>query len=149
MKLKISLFLGSVVFAGALFSATFSGAQQNQTPVLQANSTYDVSRETTLTGTVISYTTASTVPPIGAHMTVQTVYGPVDVHLGSAKYLEQNHFTVSAGDSVHVTGEVLSVGQSSTFAARIVEDGSQSVTVRNTKGQLMQISPVHVPRGVR
>ena len=88
-------------------------------------------------GKVLSYTAESSVPPIGAHMSIQTVYGPVDVHLGSAKLLEQKGFTLNVGDSVRVTGEVISFGQSSTFAARIVEDGEQSVTVRNTKGQLI------------
>jgi hypothetical protein len=149
MKLKIRPFLGSCIFAGALFSAPFSGAQQVQTPGTQTYTRYDASRETTLTGRVISYTAASAVPPVGAHMSVQTVYGPVDVHLGSAKLLEQNHFTVSVGDSIRVTGEVVSLGSSSTFAARIVEDGSQSITVRDTKGRLIQMSPVHVVRGVR
>jgi len=149
MKLKIRPFMGIVLFAGALFSAPFSGAQQAQTPGTQTYSRYDVSRETTLTGTVISYTAASAVPPLGAHMSVQTVYGPVDVHLGSAKLLEQNHFTVSVGDSVRVTGEVISLGNSNTFAARIAEDGSQSVTVRDAKGRLIQMSPVHIVRGVR
>ena len=149
MKSKIGLFLVSAAFVAVLLLMPFAGAQQAQTSAAQANTTYDVSRETVITGKVLSYTAASTVPPIGAHMTVQTVYGPVDVHLGSAKLLEQKGFTLNAGDSVKVTGEVLSVGQSSTFAARIVEDGDQSITVRNTKGQLLEMSAVHVARGVR
>jgi hypothetical protein len=148
MKLNMRMCLSSAVFAGALLSVTFAGAQQ-QTPAAQSNLTYDMSRETTLTGQVISYTAESSVAPIGAHVSIQTVYGPVDVHLGSAKLLEQKHFTLTAGDSVHVTGEVISVGQGSTFAARIIENGSQSVTVRNTKGQLLQMPAVHVPRGAR
>lgn len=149
MKLKIRLFLSSAAFAGVLFSAPFSGAQQTQAPVAQANSSYDLSRETTLVGKVLSYTAESAVPPIGAHVSVQTVYGPVDVHVGSAKLLEQNHFTLAEGDSVRITGEVISLGQTSTFAARIIENGTQSVTVRNTKGQVLQMPAVHVPRGVR
>lgn len=149
MNLKNRLYLGSAAIAGALLFASFSGAQQNQTPAAQTYTTYDVSRETTLTGKVLSYTAASSVPPIGAHMSVQTVYGPVDVHLGSAKLLEQKGFTLNVGDSVSVTGEVISFGQSSTFAARIVEDGEHSITVRDTKGRLILMSPVHAVRGVR
>jgi hypothetical protein len=148
MKPNMRLFLGSVAFAGVLLSVSFAGAQQ-QTSVAQANSSYDVNRETTLSGKVISYTAESSVPPVGAHVSIQTVYGPVDVHLGSAKLLEQNHFTLETGDSVRVTGEVISFGQSSTFAARIIENGSQSVTVRNTKGRLLEMAAVHVPRGAR
>jgi len=149
MKLKIRLFLGSAVLASALLSVSFAGAQQQQAAVAQANATYDASRETTLVGKVLSYTTESSVPPIGAHVTTQTAYGPVDVHIGSAKLLEQNHFTLAAGDSVRITGEVISIGQSNTFAARIIENGTQSVTVRNSKGQILQMPAVHAPRGAR
>ncbi|HJX94165.1 MAG TPA: hypothetical protein VJ324_01010 [Candidatus Acidoferrum sp.] len=149
MKLKIRLFLGSAVLASALLSVSFAGAQQQQAAVAQANATYDASRETTLVGKVLSYTTESSVPPIGAHVTIQTAYGPVDVHIGSAKLLEQNHFTLAAGDSVRITGEVISIGQSNTFAARIIENGTQSVTVRNSKGQILQMPAVHAPRGAR
>jgi hypothetical protein len=149
MKLKIRVSLGSAVLAGALLSVSFAGAQQQQTAVAQANTTYDASRETTLVGKVLSYTAESNVPPIGAHVSIQTAYGPVDVHIGSAKLLEQNHFTLAAGDSVRITGEVISFGQSNTFAARIIENGTQSVTVRNSKGQLLQMPGVHAPRGAR
>jgi len=149
MKLKIRLFWGSAVLASALLSVSFAGAQQQQAAVAQANATYDASRETTLVGKVLSYTTESSVPPIGAHVTIQTAYGPVDVHIGSAKLLEQNHFTLAAGDSVRITGEVISIGQSNTFAARIIENGTQSVTVRNSKGQILQMPAVHAPRGAR
>jgi len=147
--LKIRLFLGSALFAGALLYVSFAGAQQQQMPAAQANVTYDVGRETTLVGKVISYTAESSVPPIGAHVSIQTSYGPVDVHIGSAKLLEQKQFTLAAGDSVRITGEVVSFGQSSTFAARIIENGTQSVTVRNNKGQVLQMPAVRVARGAR
>ncbi len=149
MKLKKRVYLGSAAFAGALLFAPFSGAQQNQTPASQTYSTYEASRESVLTGKVLSYTANSAVPPLGAHVTIQTVYGTVDVHLGSAKLLEHNGFTLNVGDSVQITGEVMTFGQTTTFAARIVEDGDQSVTVRDTKGRLILMSPVHVPRGAR
>ncbi|MGC1618244.1 MAG: hypothetical protein WA765_07100 [Candidatus Acidiferrum sp.] len=149
MNLKIRLYLGSGAIAGTLLFASFSGAQQNQTPAAQTYTSYELSRESTVTGKVLSYTAASAVPPIGAHMSIQTAYGPVDVHLGSAKLLEQKGLTLNVGDSVSVTGEVISFGQSSTFAARIVEDGDKSITVRDTKGRLILTTPVHVVRGAR
>lgn len=147
--MKIRFFLGSVVFTGALLSVSLAGAQQQQAAVAQTYSTYDASRETTLVGKVISYTEQSSVPPIGAHVSIQTASGIVDVHIGSAKLLEQKRFTLSAGDSVRITGEVMAVGESSTFAARIIENGTQSVTVRNAKGQVLQMPAVHVARGAR
>ena len=149
MKLNIRLCLGCIAVAGAVSAGSFLGAQQQSSAVPQSNAFYDSSRETVLQGKVISYTAESTVPPIGAHVSIQTVYGPVDVHVGSAKLLEQKGFTVATGDSLRITGEVISFGQSSTFAARIIENGTQSVTVRNTKGQVLEMPAVRMPRGAR
>jgi hypothetical protein len=149
MKLNIRMCLGSAAFAGALLAVSLAGAQQQSSAVSPTNSFYDLSRETVLQGKVVSYTAESAVPPIGAHVSIQTVYGPVDVHVGSAKLLEHNGFTLAAGDSVRITGEVIFFGPSSTFAARIIENGTQSVTVRNTKGQVLQMPAVRMPRGSR
>jgi hypothetical protein len=149
MKLNIRMCLGSAAFTGALLAVSFAGAQQQSSAVPQTNSFYDLSRETVLQGKVLSFTAESAVPPIGAHVSIQTVFGPVDVHVGSAKLLDHNGFTLAAGDSVRITGEVISNGQSSTFAARIIENGTQSVTVRNTKGQVLQMPAVRMPRGAR
>ena len=148
MKLNIRMYLGAAALAGALLSASIADAQQ-PAAVAQANTSYDLSRESTLTGKVLSYTAESAVAPVGAHVSIQTVYGPVDVHIGSAKLLEQKGFTLAAGDTVRITGEVISFGQTSTFAARIIENGTQSITVRNTKGQVLQMPAVHVARGAR
>jgi hypothetical protein len=149
MKLNIRMCLGIAAFAGALLAVSFAGAQQQSSAVSQTNGFYDLSRETVLQGKVLSFTAESAVPPIGAHVSIQTVYGPVDVHVGSAKLLEHDGFTLATGDSVRITGEVISYGQSSTFAARIIENGTQSVTVRNTKGQVLQMPAVRMPRGAR
>jgi hypothetical protein len=149
MKLNIRFSLSCIAVAGAVLAGSFLGAQQQSSAVPQTTGFYDASRETVLQGKVISYTAESMVPPIGAHVSIQTVYGPVDVHIGSAKLLEQKGFTLAAGDSLRVTGEVISFGQSSTFAARIIENGTQSVTVRNTKGQVLEMPAVRMPRGAR
>jgi hypothetical protein len=149
MKLNIRLCLGCIALVGAVLAGSFLGAQQQSSAVPQTTTFYDASRETVLQGKVVSYTAESTVPPIGAHVSIQTVYGLVDVHVGSAKLLEHNGFTLAAGDSVRITGEVISFGQSSTFAARIIENGTQSATVRNTKGQVLQMPAARMPRGAR
>ncbi len=134
MKLNIRMYLGSAAFAGALLCAPFSGAQQKQTPVPQANISYDLSRETVLQGTVVSFTAASSVPPVGAHVTIQTASGPVDVHLGNATLLKSNDIFLAAGDSVRIVGESQAYGGGSFFAARVLQKGSQSVALRNSNG---------------
>ena len=134
MKLKNRIFWGSTAFAGALLFAAFSGAQQNQTAVA-ANTTYDVSRESVLAGTIVSYTGASTVPPIGAHARIESSSGVVDVQLGNAQLLKQNDVSLASGDSVTIVGENVSFGNGpAVFLARVLRKGSQTVTLRNLKG---------------
>ncbi|HKV25424.1 MAG TPA: hypothetical protein VJN93_12595 [Candidatus Acidoferrum sp.] len=149
MNSKIRLLCSTLLFTSSLLSASFAAAQQAQTPAAESLATYNVNRETKITGKVLAYTPNSALPPMGAHMTVQTVYGTVDVHLGNPKLLEQHSFELKAGDTVNVTGEVLQFGSTTTFAARLVEDGGQSIAVRNERGRLILITAVHAPRGVR
>jgi hypothetical protein len=141
MRLKIQMCLGCAACAAALLTAPFSGAQQKPTPVAQANSSYDLSRETVLQGTVVSFTASSQVPPLGAHATIQTASGPVDVHLGNASLLKRSDIFLAAGDSVRIVGENQPYGDGSFFAARVLQKGSQSVTLRNSKG--IPLSPKH------
>ena len=83
MKLNIRWWFGSAALVGILLFPGFSGAQQKQVPAAQASISYDLSRETVLEGTVLSFTSNSKIPPLGSHVTMQTASGPVDVHLGS------------------------------------------------------------------
>jgi hypothetical protein len=134
MNHKLGLYLCGAALAGALVSAPFSRAQQKQTSVPQASLAYDVSKETVLQGTVVSYTASSTVPPIGPHVSIQTSSGVVDVHLGSATFMKANDIFLNAGDSVKVVGESRPFGSGGVFMARILQKGSQTVTLRNLNG---------------
>jgi len=125
--------------AGSLALAVTAGAQQNQSTVsTQGNTAYSVSRATVLSGTVVSYSVHSGTPPIGAHLLLQTSSGVVDIHVGNGKLLNANHLTLAAGDSVRITGENVPFVDGTFFAARIVQKGTQSVAIRNTKGFLLQ-----------
>ncbi len=114
-----------------------AGAQQTKQPDLRRLQSYDLSREGSLLGTVVKYETASTVPPMGAHVLVQTASGQVDVHLGNARVLQANHFELNPGDSVRIIGEDLAFGDGTIFAARIVQKGTRAVAVRNARGFLL------------
>jgi hypothetical protein len=142
MKLKAKLFLSSGVLASALFSASFSGAQQKPASVQQASITYDLSRETVIQGTVVSYTAASEAPPAGAHATIKTASGLVDVHLGNPYLIKKNDIFLATGDSVRIVGESEPIGAGTFFAARVLQKGSQTVTLRNKQG--IPISPRRV-----
>ena len=117
----------------AVFSRA-AGAQQKAQPVSPSNRAYDIARETVLVGTVLKYTVASTVPPFGAHVLLQTASGPVDVHLASARFLQVNHFSLNAGDTIRVIGESLSYGDGTSFVARVIQKGQQTLVIRSVRG---------------
>jgi len=95
---------------------------------------YDVSREVSMQGTVVSFTENSSTAPLGPHVVIQTTSGQVDVHLGDARLLRANHLTLAAGDSVRVVGENVTHGTSSQFFARIIQKGNQTLTLRSARG---------------
>ena len=131
MKSKTRPLLLLFILASPLTLCLSVNAQKAIPSDAQLLRTYNASREISLVGTVES---SSAVPPMGAHATIQTASGQVDVHLGSAKVLEANHFKLSAGDNVRVVGEPMALGEGTYFAARIVQKGTQAVAVRNSKG---------------
>ena len=137
MKPKIGVPVLAFLLASSLtlcFSASAQNAQKAVGSDAQLLQTYSASREISLIGTVVKYETASALPPMGAHVTVQTPSGQVDAHLGNARVLQANHFDLNAGDSVRIVGEPMVLGDSAYFAARIVQKGTQAIAVRNAKG---------------
>jgi len=121
--------LGAVL----LFCAS-AGAQQNTQSTAQQLRAYDVSREVSMQGSVVSFTENSSTAPLGPHVVIQTTSGQVDVHLGDAKLLKANHLTLAAGDSVRVVGENVTHGTSNQFFARIIQKGNQTLTLRSARG---------------
>ena len=100
-----------------------------------SHTTYDVSREVSVQGTVVKYTEDSSTPPIGAHVSIQaSPTNTVDVFLGDARLLKQNKFSMAEGNNIRVIGETMPFGQSTIFVARLVQQGTQVVALRSTSG---------------
>ena len=116
-----------LLFLGAAAAA----AQQ---PANNLRGGYDPARETNLVGTVSSFTANSETGPLGAHVAIQTPGGLVDVHVGSAKFLELNHLTLNPGDNVRIIGENFATPVNSIFLARIIQKGTTAVAVRSPRG---------------
>jgi hypothetical protein len=145
-------------FAFAIASALCISANAQEAakqPDAQQLRAYNMSRESFLLGTVVKFESASSTFPMGAHLTIQTSSGPIDVHLGNAKVLQASHLELNPGDSVRIVGELLALGDSTYFAARVVQKGAQAVAVRNTKGFVLSPASAMTPaqkealRGVR
>src|SRR5262245_43082468 len=90
MKRRSTLPLLAVLFAGSLLCTAHANAQRSQakSATTTTPTSYDVSREVSIQGTVVSYTENSTAAPSGAHVVVQTASGPVDVHIGNGRLLK-------------------------------------------------------------
>src|SRR5207244_538952 len=119
MKPTIRSITSTLMLASALSFCLSVSAQQSAQPAAQPDArrvqSYDLSREVSLIGTVVKYDTASSIPPIGAHLTLQTASGQVEAHLGNAKVLQANHLELNPGDSVRIIGEDLAFGSGAVF----------------------------------
>jgi hypothetical protein len=105
---------------------------------------YNVANESSLQGTILSYTENSKTPPLGTHVLLQTASGNVDVHLGDARLLHQANLSLTPGMSVRFVGQSRAAGKNTVFLARLVQVGSDVVAVRSTHG--LPLSPGS-PRG--
>ena len=95
---------------------------------------YNVANDSSLQGTILSYTENSGKPPLGTHVLLQTSSGNVDVHLGDARVLHQAKMTLAQGMSVRFVGQSGTVGQNAVFLARLVQVGAKVVAVRSNHG---------------
>jgi hypothetical protein len=135
MRANSFLRAGMAVFAFAAMLAGAMQAQRNGAKTAALHSfAYDLSKEQSVQGTVVKLIERSDTAPIGAHVLVQTVSGQIDVHLGDARILKQNNFSVAAGDSVRFVGVTSTNNGSSVFLARLVQIGSNVLAVRSTTG---------------
>ena len=141
MKAIIRINTLSFLCAGALVLAAGANAQQRASTTAENSRAYELRREVSLQGTVVEYRAASSTPPLGAHVTLQTASGIVDVHLGNPQLLSANHFSLATGDTVRVIGENLNGAQGTQFVARILQKGTQAIAVRSLEG--IPLKPGH------
>jgi hypothetical protein len=112
-------------------------AQHARPAVTPRTVAYNPVRETLLQGTVLAFVENSSVPPFGAHVTLETASGTVDVQLGPATYLRAKHFSLAPGDSVRFVGAISRYHEGVVFLARIAQKGNQAITIRSTQGFLL------------
>jgi hypothetical protein len=129
MGAVVALMSGMVV--GLALSDVAEGRQIQQIAGHRAGAAYDVARESVISGKIVQYSSA---PPRGARISLQTGSGTIEVHAGNAKLIQASNISLQAGDTVSITGETVTFGNTSVFVARIIQKGSQSATVRSKNG---------------
>lgn len=133
MKIKIRKTITGTLCGATLLLAGIAGAQV-RSPKIMTSPSYDLAAETVVQGTILKYTPNSTLAPLGAHVTVQTVSGSVDVHIGTDQFLKLHNFAITEGTSIRFIGQTRTVGTQNVFFARILSQGKQSLIVRSTTG---------------
>ena len=136
--MKIHKWVRGACAIGAVIALVWGVEARGQQIPLSAGhrpgAAYDVARESVISGKIVQYSASSTTPPLGAHISLQTSSGTIDVHAGNAKLIQANNISFQAGDSVSITGETVQFGNSNVFVARLIQKGSQSVAVRSKNG---------------
>jgi hypothetical protein len=136
--MTIRKWVGSARAIGAVAALALGvaaqGQQIQQIAGHRAGAAYDMARESVISGKIVQYSSVSTTPPFGAHISLQTSSGTIEVHAGNAKVIQASNLSLQAGDTVSITGETVPLGSASVFVARIIQKGSQSVSVRSKNG---------------
>jgi hypothetical protein len=134
MKTGCSTVLPELV---GIIVGTIAGAvcgQEKPAAVAVQPGAYDMSREVTLVGKVVSYSASSAVPPWGPHAKLQTASAMMDIHRGDARLLNAQHMAIESGDSLRIIGEEVTQASQKQFVARIVQKGTQAVVLRSVPG---------------
>jgi len=137
MKFRTPILGICTTFAVFLVPGISVLAQQPRDEATSRSVAYSPTRETIVQGSVLSYTENSSALPIGAHATIQTATGTVDVHLGPGSYLRANQFRLTPGDPVRFVGTLARRGKEAVFLARAAQSGSRAITIRTAQGFLL------------
>jgi len=106
-------------------------------------SSYDLTKEIKVEGTIAKIDTTSTSAPLGTHILVQTAQGLVDAHLGFGPVAKPNYLGIAEGENVTIVGMMEDVGGNSILLTRILTTPSRIFLLRNEHGVAVRA----IPRG--
>lgn len=115
--------------AVVLAALTMAAMAQGQAP-RRGGRNYDVTKETTVSGTVQEVKNLANRRGGGTHLALKTEAGVVDVHVGPSWYVAEQQFTLAAGDEVQVTGS--KVGEA--VIAREIKKEGKTLVLRDAAG---------------
>lgn len=130
------------LFAGLIFASFTrpSHAQSAKETRVKPQPYYDITKEVTLSGTVLSVIEKSTPGMlVGSHLMLGTTSGEVDASLGIFGLKGKGALSVAPGQSVEVTGVAKALQGKQVFVVRTVKVGGQVYTIRNEHG--IAVSP--------
>ena len=146
MRVARGAFIACVVFLFGFAGVVLLQAQQTTTaaPTLRMGR-YDKSTETTFNGTVVAVQGPSNSKlPRGTYLVVRSGAITWNVHMG---LFASKAIPFASGDSVQITGSVISFNGQQILLARQVNSGSKSITVRSTGGFVLRPHPAAQTQG--
>ncbi|MGB6947222.1 MAG: hypothetical protein WBE37_32785 [Bryobacteraceae bacterium] len=102
---------------------------------------YDVSTETTITGTVQDVLRPQHGRMMATHLTVNTTTETIEVHLGPSDFIANAGFSFAKGDSVRVLGSIVMMDAGEFLIAREVTKDGKTLILRDKMGQPLWMAP--------
>jgi hypothetical protein len=131
---RLIVFLAALPFAGGA-SAFAQPAGGDQT-----RPRYDLSAETTVTGTIQSVeqitdgSGAGRRGLVGTHLVLETGKETVAVHLGPKAFLDEQKVAIAKGETVEIVGSRVTVDGDGVLIAKSVKKGETVWTLRDASG---------------
>jgi len=141
--------LGSLTLLAAVFLAIPASAQTASVAARPVGPfAYDVTKETTINGTVSSVLSKPAAGMIlGAHLLVTTSSGTVDASLGMFPFAGKGALSVQEGNWVAVTGVMKTINGKEVFLVRTVKVGNEIYPIRDERGAI--ITPQERESGIQ
>ena len=104
-------------------------------------SSYDLTKEIKVEGTIAKIDTTSANAPLGTHILVQTAQGLLDAHLGFGAAAKPDYLGIAEGENVTIVGMMEDVGGNSILLTRILTTPSRIFLLRNERGVAVRAVP--------
>lgn len=96
---------------------------------------YDVSSETTITGTVQDVLQPRRGRMMGTHLIVRTATETIEVHVGPSDFVTNQGFSFAKGDAVEILGSKVTIDGKEALIAREVTKDGKTLTLRDKTGR--------------
>ena len=95
---------------------------------------YEVSSETTITGTVEDVLQPHMGRMMGTHLIVKTATETIEVHVGPSDFVTKEGFTFAKGDSIQVLGSKVTIdGKEALISREVTKDGKTLTLARQDR----------------
>ncbi|MGP0075028.1 MAG: hypothetical protein ACLPWF_24215 [Bryobacteraceae bacterium] len=96
---------------------------------------YDISTETTITGTVQDVLQPHMGRMMGTHLIVKTATETIEVHVGPSNFVASEGFTFAKGESVQILGSRVTIDGKEALISREVTKDGKTLTLRDKTGR--------------